>query len=106
MKHRYPPRYRQHTKTQSNSQNHTRVQANNTTQATDSTVGLSTTTFGFTREELQSLRALLQQSQLATIANAITTSPSASNSHSLHYPSKNPKLWVFDTRATNHIAFH
>ena len=65
--------------------------------------------FGFTQEEFQSLRAMLQQSQQAqptTTVNAITTSPFASTSQALPNTGKHPNLWILDTGATDHISFH
>ncbi|KAI5432658.1 hypothetical protein KIW84_020094 [Lathyrus oleraceus] len=109
VKHGYPPGYRNRTKPASNTQGSSQSHANTISHTAAQSEGNSTPVFGFTQEEFQSLRAMLQQSQQAqptTTANAITTSPFASTSQALPNTGKHPNLWILDTGATYHISFH
>ncbi|KAI5393581.1 hypothetical protein KIW84_060634 [Lathyrus oleraceus] len=109
VKHGYPPGYRNRTKPASNTQGSSQSHANTISHTAAQSEGNSTPVFGFTQEEFQSLRDMLQQSQQAqptTTANAITTSPFASTSQALPNTDKHPNLWILDTGATCHISFH
>src|ERR1044072_5175381 len=64
----------------------------------------STPSFGLTQEQYNHILALLQQSQLNSQANSISTSSFALTSHS-STNGKNPYLWILDTGATDHICF-
>lgn len=106
MKHGYPLGYLQKGKVQNYAypaSSHS--QANNTsTNGSTSADSLPGSSYGFTQEEFQSIRALLQQYKPNHASNSITISPLAMNSHTPTGIGKNSTLKILDIGATNHIT--
>ncbi|MCH79973.1 retrovirus-related Pol polyprotein from transposon TNT 1-94 [Trifolium medium] len=106
VKHGFPPGYRQKGKNQSSYQGSSQSQVNNASNDSAPTMDSSSSSFGFTQEEFQSIRALLQQSKSTPTVNSVSTSPFVMNSYSSNNNGKHSSLWILDTGATDHISFN
>lgn len=100
LKHGYPPGFKGKGKNQSSNTSNQNVVA-----FVHAGSDESQPSFGFTQDQYNNILALIQQSQLTPQANSISSSPFGLNSHAYNDHGKNPNLWIFDTGATDHIAY-
>ncbi|KAI5432085.1 hypothetical protein KIW84_036007 [Lathyrus oleraceus] len=100
LKHGYPPGFKGKGKNQSSNTSNQNVVASVHAGSDE-----SQPSFGFTQDQYNNILALIQQSQLTPQANSISPSPFGLNSHAYNDHGKNPNLWIFDTGATDHIAY-
>lgn len=100
LKHGYPPGFKGKGKNQSSNTSNQNVVA-----SVNAGLDESQPSFGFTQDQYNNILALIQQSQLTPQANSISSSPFGLNSHAYNDHGKNPNLWIFDTDATDHIAY-
>ncbi|KAI5386911.1 hypothetical protein KIW84_073160 [Lathyrus oleraceus] len=101
IKHGYPPGFRNKAKSQGISA----AAANTDSTSSASPQGSTTPSFGFTKEQYDSILALLQQSKSNLVVNSVSTSPFVMTSHSSNVNGKNPLLWILDIGATDHFSF-
>ncbi|XP_058741158.1 uncharacterized protein LOC131613512 [Vicia villosa] len=98
-KHGYPLGYRNKAKPQGTSS------SNAKNVSTASPQDSATPSFGFTKEQYDSILTLLQQSKSTPTVNSFFTYPFVMNTHSNNINGKNPYLWNLDTGATYHFSF-
>ena len=111
LKHGYPPGYNSYKgKSKSQGGAHTNSSAANVSNGSNGTEfssqGSATSSFGFTKEQYDSILALLQHSKQPSTVNSVSTSPLAMQSTSSNVNGKHSDLWILDTGATDHFSFN
>ena len=104
LKHGFPPGYRGKSKVPGSSNTSQPTAMANTASENQSTGSSPASSCALTQEQYTHIMALLQQSQLNSQANSISTSPLALNFQS-GSNGKNSNIWILDTGATDHICF-